>query len=182
MTARSIERAVADAILQQPSGTVTLRGVDYPLGPPSPATLIMLSGLCGDLPVMDVKGNILHEVLLRGRDCGVLGRMVAVLILGAKRVCEGRMVEVEAVRERRGFLRRLLGLPCRMVTARRLVPELDYLSGVVLEDLSPSGLSSLTEQLLLYGEVADFFALTTSLCGANLLRPSGEVVTASGAV
>lgn len=175
-----IERQVAQAILQQPIGKVKLRGKEYPINHPSPATLIMVSEECSRFPHIDPKGNILTEILRTSKDCAVVGKIIAILILGAKRVNEYRMVESTEKRHSRSFLRRFLHLPDKVTTHKRNVAEIDYLAAILLEDFTPSQLGKLTESLFFYSEIADFFGLTTSLSGANLLRSTKEVVTASG--
>ena len=182
VTAQTIERQVADAILEQPVGKVTLRGRDYPVSHPSPATLIMVSALCSELLVVDIGGNVLTEVLRTAKGCQVVGRIVATLILGAKRVKESHEVEVVRTVANRGFWRRLLHLPCRQSAISEKVAEIDYFTEVLLEDFTPSQLRELAQRLFFYSEVADFFGLTTSLCAANLLRRTREVETVSGAV
>lgn len=180
ITAKTIEQQVADAILQQPVGKVRLRGVDYPVNHPSPATLIMVSALCSDLPPIDGKGNVLTEVLRTASGCKVVGQIVATLILGAKRIKEGRMVETTRRSAKKCFWRRLLGRFDTLSTVTEKVAEIDYLAEILLEDFTPSQLRELAQRLFFYSEVVDFFGLTTSLSVANLLRSTREVVTASG--
>ena len=71
---KTIEQQVADTILQQPTDEITIGGRTYPIGQPTPATLIMVSGLVSQLPEMDPKSdNILVEVLAKAKDCRIIG-------------------------------------------------------------------------------------------------------------
>lgn len=180
VTAKTIEQQVADAILQRPVGKVTLRGKEYPVNHPSPATLIMVSALCSELPSVDVGGNVLTEVLRTARGCAVVGRIVATLILGAKRIKECHTVETARRSAKRGFWRRLFGRAGTSSTVTEEVAEIDYFTEILLEDFTPSQLRELAQRLFFYSEVVDFFGLTTSLSVANLLRSTREVETASG--
>lgn len=180
VTAKTIEQQVADAILQQPVGKVRLRGVEYPVNHPSPATLIMVSALCSELPSVDVGGNVLTEVLRTASGCAVVGRIIATLILGAKRIREGHTVEAARRSARGGFWRRLFGRSDRLSTVTEKVAEIDYLADILLEDFTPSQLRELAQRLFFYSEVVDFFGLTTSLSVANLLSATRGVETASG--
>lgn len=171
---------VADAILQQPMGVVTLRGIEYPICHPSPATLIMVSQLCSALPPVDGKGNVLTEVLRTAKDSAVIGKVIATLILGAKRVKEHRMVEITHTRQSRSLWRRLLMLPDKQTEETEKVAEIDYFAEALLEDLTPAKLNDIALSLFAYSEIADFFGLTTSLSAANLLRRTREVGTAFG--
>lgn len=177
---RTIEKQVADAILQQQMGVVTLRGKEYPVSHPSSATLIMISQLCADLPAIDIKGNILTEVLRTAKDCAVIGKIIAILILGAKRVKENHTIEYTCTRTYGSAWRRFLGIPDKQTVETKKVAEIDFFTEILLEDFAPSQLRLLAQNLFTYSEVVDFFALTTSLYEANLLRRTREVETASG--
>ena len=180
VTAKTIEKQVAEAILQQPLGVVTLRGKDYPVSHPSPATLIIVSELCAGLPNVDAKGNMLTEVLRTARNSAVIGKIIATLILGAKRIRENHTVETTYTASSSGLWRRLFGLPDKQTTVTKKVAEIDYFANILLEDFTPSQLATLATDLFVYSEVTDFFRLTTSLCAANLIRSTTGVVTASG--
>ena len=177
---KTIEKQVATAILQQPLGVVTLRGQEYPVNHPSPATLIMVSQLCAEMPSIDRNGNILTEVLLTAKDCEVIGKVIATLILGAKRIREHHIMEITRTRSYGGVWRRFFHLHDKQTTVTEKVAEIDYFTEVILEDFSPSSLKALAERLFHYAEVADFFGLSTSLSVANLLKRTKEVETVSG--
>lgn len=180
VTAKTIETEVAEAILQQPMGVVTLRGIEYTICHPSPATLIMVSQLCADLPPINGKGNVLTETLRIAKDSAVIGKIIATLILGAKRVKENKMIEITRTRSSRSLWRRFFGLPDKQTVVTEKVAEIDYFAEMLLEEISPAKMNEIALDLFAYSEIADFFALSTSLSVANLLKRTKEVGTASG--
>ena len=114
------------------------------------------------------------------RHCKLLGKITAVLILGAKRVGENRQVPADR-QQGTGFFARLMQkiAPSR----RRTVAEVDKLADMILNEVRPSVLQQLLTRRLIDMEIGDFFGLTTSLTAANLLiKPTREVdgATASG--
>ena len=178
-TMESLEKKVADAILERPSESLTIDGVEYPIAPPSPATLILVSELVAEIPDVKVAGeNLMQEMLRTARDMKPVGKIAAVLILGAKRIREGRMVTHHVNTGRRRWSWRRL----RMVDATRKVTEseLDWLSTKILEEVTPKTLTKVVSKRLGNMEMADFFGLTVSLSGANLTRRTVEAETASG--
>ena len=177
----TIEKRVADAVLERESDTLTLDGVIYRIASPTLATLIMTSELIAGLPPMNPEAeNPLEEVLKNARHCKLLGKITAVLILGAKRVGENRQVPADR-QQGAGFFARLMQkiAPSR----RRTVAEVDKLADMILNEVRPSVLQQVLTRRLIDMEIGDFFGLTTSLTAANLLlKPTREVdgATASG--
>lgn len=180
VTAKTIEQQVSEAILQKPVGYVTLRGENFPVNHPSPATLIMVSELCSGLPVMNDNGNVLTEVLGTAKNSAVVGKIIATLILGAKRVNERHIIERVNPKACKRWCWRVFGFRDQVINETKKVAEIDYFSECLLEDFTPSQLNALATKLFFYSEVADFFGLTTSLSAANLLRRTKEVETAFG--
>ena len=178
---KTIEQQVADTILQNPTDEIIIGGRTYPIGQPTPATLIMISGLVSQLPEMDANAdNILIEVLAKAKDCRIIGKVLAALILGAKRIKENRKIKfVVEHTERRWSWKHL----CFKNTTRKEVtyePEYQYLSKQVLDECTVEQLRELLTRRMLEMQVADFFAVTTSLCVTNLLKRTKEVAIASG--
>lgn len=177
----TIEKRVADAVLERETDTLTLDGVIYRIASPTLATLIMTSELIAGLPPMNPEAeNPLMEVLKNARHCRLLGKITAVLILGAKRVGENRQVPADR-QQGAGFFSRLMQkmAPSR----RRTVAEVDKLADIILNEVRPSVLQQVLTRRLIDMEIGDFFGLTTSLTAANLiLKPTREVdeATASG--
>lgn len=151
------EQKVATAILEKSIGSIKAGGKTYEIAPPSTATLILISEIVSTLPVIEKvpKEQIVYSVLHNAKNFKALGDMAAVLVLGAKRIKKRRLF---------GLLR---GNGEKV--KRRLAKE-------ILEDMSPSKLSECIVERLTSMEVVDFFAITTSLSEANLLKPTKEVV------
>lgn len=164
-----IESKTARAVLNLPDRTVEIGGMTYGIAKPTLGTLIMVSGLAAELPVLDGE-DIFKSAVTGARDCGVLAKIVAVLILGAKRVSEERTETVE-IQVKRGFsLFHLFG-GSENATRQIHVLEVDHLSEKVAQNLSVSEIKEIIVGCVLDLGIADFFAVTTSLAGTNLLRP-----------
>lgn len=178
----NLEQAVSDAILQKSSETITIDGVTYPITPATVATVIMVSELAAQLPTIN-KGtdNVLQEVLSAAKDCKVLGRIAATLILGAKRVKEGRQKELKETDHVRQWSWRKMRHVTHEVEKVRYVAEIDYLAEKILDEVTNDTLTKLLGARLSLMQIGSFFELTTFLGGANLLRRTREVEeTASG--
>lgn len=143
----TIEQRVGRAILQQ-GDNITVGGKSYKVAPPSVATLILASEAISRLPQVHLdNGKVIEESLSIAKECRIIGDVIAILILGAKRGGGSRLF---------AFRRRRL--------ARRL-----------LENLTPSELHKLTAVLLKDMQIGDFFGLTTFLTEINLMRPTKVV-------
>lgn len=157
-----IEERTAETILQQPE-TVTVGGKEYEVAPPSIATLVLASKYISRLPQVKLdQDNVLGEVLAVAKDCGVIGDILAVLILGAK--------ESEKAADNSRIFR------WNVETKReRLAKEL-------LETMKPRDAYSLLAKLVGNLQIADFFGLTTFLIGVNMTKATKveTETTASG--
>lgn len=180
----TIEQRVAETVLERKTDVLTLDGVDYPIAPPTLATIIMTSELAATLPKIDPNNeDLLHEVLRSARHCRTLGKITAVLILGAKRVQENRQVpRTSGEPEKRSYFSRIFRSRPRNRTDRKMISEVDKLAEIVLNELAPATLQTILTRRLIDMQIADFFALTTSLTTANQIKPTREVgeATASG--
>lgn len=176
----TIEKKVADTILQRTSDSLEIDGNVYPIAPPSTATIILISELIAGMPEVRIDAdNILFEVLNKAKNCKVLGKIVATLILGAKRVNEHKKVLVDS--PKRVFSWKRLRMETVYYRKEQIeVDELEHLSTLVLEGCSPKTLRELVTKRLNNLEISDFFGLTTSLSEANLLKRTKEVATVSG--
>lgn len=178
----TLEKKVTDAILQRSSDSLEFAGNVYPIAPPTPATLILISEQIAEMPEVRLDtDNLLFEVLNKAKGCKAIGKIAATLILGAKRINEHHRITVEKV------------VPCRTSSWKRLrwatacyrkerveVDELEHLSTLILEECSNKTLRELVTKRLNNMQISDFFGLTTSLSEANLLKRTKEVATASG--
>ena len=178
----NLEKKVADTILQRASGSIEIGGVEYPVAPPTVATIIMVSELVSTMPEVDKKtGNILYEVLGTAKDLSVIGKIAAVLILGAKRVKEQRkLAKVEGKIRKRSWSWRRFRFVYETATRIGGILEVDYIAGRILDEVSPETLLKVVSKRLGLMQIGDFFALTTSLSEANRLKRTKEVGTASG--
>lgn len=174
--AKTLEQRVAEAILQKTSDSVEIAGTVYEVAPPTPATLIMVSELVSQLPPVnkDAK-NILHEVLLTAKDAKVIGKIAAVLILGAKRIREGHTVSVchQTTAGRKRF--NLKHFRFEEVAESETIPEIDFVARTILEEVETKTLAGIVGRRLVDLQVGDFFGLTTSLSETNILRETREV-------
>lgn len=175
MNKKTIEQQVAEAILQQATTSIEIDGHTFEVAPPSPATLILVSATTSQMPAIDKKtDNILFETLRTAKDADVIGKIAATLILGAKRIREARQIKVAT--KRTWSWRKM-----RFVTEDVTMPEFDFLTRTILEEISPATLSQVISQRFLDMQVADFFGLSTSLSEINITRRTREVEeTASG--
>jgi hypothetical protein len=161
-----IEQKVSEAILQRPEDIV-IGGETYTVQPPSVATLILASEAIAQLPVAKLDSeNVVSESLHIAKDCRILGDIIAILILGAKRLKETKTT----------VKKRLFGLI--QSTEETTVDNRAALSEKILSELSPKELNSLLTNLLLKMETAFFFGTIIFLIDVNLTRPTKT--TASG--
>ncbi|MBR4886824.1 MAG: hypothetical protein IKU16_06055 [Muribaculaceae bacterium] len=177
----NIEKKVTDAILQRAESFV-LDGVEYTITPPTPATLILISELVSTMPVVDRKAsNILYEVLATAKDLSVIGKIVATLILGAKRIKERRYVTIQDETETKRWSWKRLRFVTSRTTIETKVLEIDYLAERLLNEVTNEALVNIVSKRLGMMQIGDFFELTTSLSEANQLKRTKEVVaTQSG--
>jgi hypothetical protein len=165
----TIESKVSKTVLQQQEEVIIYDEV-YKVAPPSIATLILASEAISQLPyVMLNRELIVEESLYIAKDCRILGDIIAILILGAKKLTEIKKV----------ITKRLFGLirDEKEIT----IDNKAILSKKILENIQPQELHELMARLLNSMQLSDFFGLTASLIDINLLQKTREAVTtASG--
>ena len=158
-----IESKVAAAILEKKVGTLDIDGKRYEIAPPSIATLILISEVVATLPIVEKVPNdkILYSVLHHAKDFKALGDMAAILILGAK--------ECKRSEKKPRFygIRHFFGYEYK--------PSKDELAEIILQNVRPTVLFDVIIQRLKDMEISSFFAITTSLSEANILKPTKEV-------
>lgn len=165
----TIESRVAAAILEKSLGTIEIEGETYEIAPPSTATLILISEYVAKLPIVKKveKKDIINSVLYNARFFRPLGDIAAVLILGAKGLIEKRKKKI--------VKRYLFGLIKRETEIEEVINREQILAKQILENIRPSVLYTIVIQRLNDMEVGSFFAISTSLGEANLLKPTKEV-------
>lgn len=174
----TIERKTARAILETDQETIRIGNQEYTYGKPTLATIIMVSELVSQLPAfpreVDSSG-VIHAVMQGAKDERVIGKILACLILGAKRVKENRQVymplenqDTPKKRHRWQFWKRDTSKPIG-----RVLPEIDYVAEQALDNLDVSDAVAIISQRLGRLNISGFFALTTSLkTEANMLSPT----------
>lgn len=164
-----IESKVVRAILQQ-ADEVSIAGVTYRVQPPTLATLAMLSELVATLPEYKMEESVLSNVLAGAKDSvHTVSKIAALLILGAARIREHKETPKDAA----------IRWPWRKVWRRKT--EYEKLTRDIEETLTPEELNTVITKRLCDMQVGDFFALTASLKGQNMLAATKEAEeTASG--
>ncbi len=160
---RTIENKVADAILERNVGKIEIDGSVYEIAAPSIATLILVSEIVSQFPIVREDADQVTSVLHHAKEFRGLGDLAAVLILGAKNLTETRTIR-----------KKFLGL-----TVHRkhiTVDKQAELAKLFLENIRPSVLLEVIVKRLIDLEVGDFFGITTSLTEVNILKPTKEVV------
>lgn len=148
----TIESRVAEAILQR--GTqIEIDGVTYDVAPPTCETLILYSE---EISKAEIAGG---NLVKNGRS---VGEALAILILGSENLYEKRKV----------WQKGRLKLPVRRTI---IVDKKAELSRLLLQRHSPAQLTELAGILLHKLEVKNFTALTISLAGINILKPTKMV-------
>lgn len=178
----NLEKLVTDTILQRASDVIVIDGKEYPITPPTPATLILISELVSTLPAMNRQAdNILLEVLSTAKDLSVIGKIAATLILGAKRIKEHRYITIEHITETKRWSWRNFRYVVERATITKKALEVDYLAERILNEVTNETLVKIVSKRLGMMQIGDFFELTTSLSEANQLKRTKEVVaTQSG--
>lgn len=169
------EQRVSEAILQgSVNGKVfEVEGEKYPVTEPTPATLMMVSAEVTKMPRVNASSdNILNETLRTAKDAAVIGRIAAVLILGARRIKEHRLRTVNRKTSGKRRFPAWAEIPFRQ---RKRVEELEWLSEYLLDNLTVKTLADLISMRLGEMQIGDFFGLTTSLSAVNILKATVEV-------
>lgn len=167
----TIESRVAATILERTIGTLEIEGVTYNIAPPTIGTLILASEIVSFFPQLDdvEDKQRIFLALFKAKDFQKLGELAAVLILGSKKQTEEREITIEK--------RYLFGLIKRKHRVKKTVDLRAELAQKVLDNVRPSVLFEVIIKRLRENEIMTFFAITTSLNGANILKPTkAEVV------
>lgn len=152
----TLEKRVAMTILEKPVGEFILAGKTYSIPAPTTATMVAVSGLISELPQIDLdvpERELTAEGFRHGGAGLTLARIAATFILGARKPGIGRRI--------RDFI------------GRR--PSMDRLTRLIAENMTYRQLRELLFPLIADAGMLDFFVITTSLRGGNLLKPTREV-------
>lgn len=171
MRTKTPEQKAAEAILQE-AERVTIDGMDYEVGKPTVATVIMVSEAVSLLPGMNRVKNedIAYEVLRVAKGTQALGRIAAILVLGARRVKQHLPAAGEGKPPHYPWWQFWKRSKAKQGNQSR--EEVDALADRIMETYSPRELSQLISRRLFDLQIGDFFGLTTSLAEANILKPT----------
>lgn len=169
----TIESRVASAILQRNIASIEIDGVKYDIAPPTLATLIRVSEIVATLPVVDATKiepkDRMYSALQNARNYKNIGEIIGVLIVGAKNEIGTKMIDVK----RRGFF----GLFRKKKRIESTFNRAAELGDAIMNNIRPSLIYELILKLLQQNEITTFFAITTSLSAANIIKPTkAEVV------
>lgn len=164
---KTIESMTADAILQRVQ-SITIGGVEYIVAPPTLATLILVSEEVSYLPEVSFDPTTPVENALReARNFGALADILAILILGAKRLT----IEEE-------YTERVLGIFPRK---RKRVVDMKARVAEAMKHVELSELLVAVTTLLKMMQTEHFFAVATFLTSINLTKETKVAkTTASG--
>ena len=166
---KTLEQQVVDTILQHKTTSLEIGGRTYKIPAPTPATIMLVSAQASLMPRISPKPrSILNETLRTAKECKALGKIAAILVLGAKRIREDNKV---VIAEKRKWSWRKF----RFTTETETISELDYVADRLMEDITPATLNEAITKRLLEMQVGDFFGLTTSLSAINTLEATKEV-------
>ncbi len=149
----TIEQKVADAILQRPK-TIKIGERTLTVAKPTTASLIMASAAASKLPRVNInENNIVGEMLRIGKDCNVVGEILACLLVNPK----GSTGDIDMRAE--------------------YDKKIQETASILLEECSPSELEKIAITLLNTSEVSHFFGLSTFLIEVNLIKATRKVET-----
>lgn len=176
----NIEKKAADAVLEN---DIEIKIGDSAMKMPQPtlATLVMVSKYTPDLPNLMGNSNttVIDAILSNSDKLPTIAHIAAIFILGARRIKEGYKVPVE---RKEMANKKVLWIFNRKkeVTSIEYIPELDYIKNLIIEIMTPKELAMLLLECMSFVDVKDFFGVTVSLSGANLLKSTEAVEIASG--
>ena len=190
---KTMQARVADEALERDEA-ITIGGVTYNVAPPSTATLILVSEAVAELPEMRLDSeSLVTDMIREAKNCRPIGKAVATLITGAKRIkkdAEMRELAMAIKKEEdeKPLLKRLFQKKDEEKEALiRLLDEKPLIETLSDELLyaPPAELQAAMAALITRMQLGDFFGLTTFLNGINMTRPTREVAkktrtTASG--
>lgn len=162
-----IQSRVADELLQAPE-SFSFGGMKYSIAPPTFGTLTRVSAMLARIPAepeRPEKGKEFETIISSAYKYGIIPRIVALLILGAKEAEKPDDMRRGCIPLFRPFVRKKLG-----GTVQRT--KLDALSERLEMEASPRELKDAIAPLLERLELKDFFVLTTFLHRINVTKPT----------
>ena len=130
-------------------------GKEYTLPKPTVGTIIMVSEILSELPYDIMKDDsIVQHVFANAKDMKALGRLLAVLLMGAQAV-------VRAEGKRRFSLK-----------FWKNKSKVDKLADELLLSITPKEFAAVVAELIGNLDIAFFFGTITSLTRVNVLTPT----------
>jgi hypothetical protein len=167
---KTLEQQVVDTILQRKTTSLEIDGRTYEIPAPTPATIMLVSEETSKMPLINKETkSIFLETLRTARDCKAIGRIAAILVLGAKRIRENHQVVIS---ETKKWSWRHFRFTKHQ---EETMSELDFVAMRIMEDITPETLNETITKRLMEMQLGDFFGLTTSLSEINTLARTKEV-------
>ena len=158
---KTLEQQVVDTILQRKTTSLEIDGRTYEIPAPTPATIMLVSEETSKMPLINKETkSIFIETLRTARDCKAIGRIAAILVLGAKRIRENHQVVISETKK---------------WSWRRFRFTKHQEAMRIMEDITPATLNETITKRLMEMQLGDFFGLTTSLSEINTLARTKEV-------
>lgn len=174
----TVQGKVADEVLQRPE-IIEIGRMSFRVPPPTTGTLIMASEELARFPEIKMsEDTLVYDVLREARRCEGIGRAVATILIGSKKIHEWEEKNAVSSGKRPCLLLRLLG---RKNKAKEENP-VTALARDLLDNASNRELHEAFAKLIQRMQLGDFFGLTTFLNAINQTKPTREVgtMTASG--
>lgn len=180
----TVQGKVADEVLQRPE-IIEIGLMSFCVPPPTTGTLIMVSEELARFPEIKMsEDTLVYDVLREARRCEGIGRAIATILIGSKRIHEWEK-ETEAMPKKRPSLLKMLSRKGKEVLKEEEHP-VSALACDLLDNASNRELQEAFAKLIQRLQLGDFFALTTFLNAINQTKPTMEVgekkatTTASG--
>lgn len=173
----TVQGKVADEVLQRPE-IIEIGWMSFCVPPPTTGTLIMVSEELARFPEIKMsEDTLVYNVLREARRCEGIGRAVATILIGSKKIHEWEDKNMKTSGKRPGLLSRIF----RKKEDEEEHP-VDALARDLLDNASNRELQEAFAKLIQRMQLGDFFALTTFLNAINQTKPTREVgtMTASG--
>lgn len=175
----TVQGKVADEVLQRPE-IIEIGWMSFCVPPPTTGTLIMVSEELARFPEIKMsEDTLVYDVLREARRCEGIGRAVATILIGAKRIHEFEEKTKAKSEKRPCFLKRLFKETGEWKEEEHPVTAL---ARDLLDNAGNRELQEAFAKLIQRMQLGDFFALTTFLNAINQTKPTREVgtTTASG--
>ena len=154
------EKQLVEGIVNKKFNTLNIHGHYFPITTATLGTVIRaseeLQGLT--IPLNNEDINVLIEALKNAQQANILGNLIAILILGAKREKENLKIKIRK-------------FPLFPFLYRK-ISEKEFLAKTIVDEVSPSLLQAIITQRLVDLELVSFYGTIKSLSINNILEPT----------